>query len=492
MGPNRQPHADPNVLIIDQDANTDVYVFPVTPAQDRIWQADEAYPGNPIYNTSFRWLIDGRLETEILEHSFSEIVRRHEILRTTFGRANGSPVQIISPRLCLSIPSRDLRSLPVDKREPELEQLCEQEAVRRFDLRKGPLIRVGLVRMSDDQHVLMLTLHHIIADGWSIALIMEELEKIYLADASGKPCPLPDLQIQFGDYAVWLLDRTAGGGLASQLHYWTTKLANYSPVNVQTDYIRAESGDARSSIISSVLPRGVTDAVKDLSNRQGGTLFVTSLAVCMVLLHHYTKKADIAVGSPLAGRNQLETEDLIGLFVNYAVFRVQIDPGITFAEVVHRVRDVVLEAVANQDIPFEHVCSKLDLSGACKTALFHSVNFICQKEYARASKFLFEFAGLRIRTLPSKSQGALYDLNFFMVERSDGWRLSIEYNRNLYKRGSAQIMLDDFCGMLEQLSRGFDISISQLRLQGGVHAPTVTGEAGALSAPKLRESYGAQ
>ncbi len=313
-------------------AAAEVYVFPLSPAQERIWLADERRPGNPAYNASFRWSLQGPLNITVLERSFNEIVRRHEILRATFARVNENPAQIIAPVLLLRISVMDLRSLPIDEREREIDRLCGEEATRSFDLKKGPLIRVGLLRAHDQQHVLMLTLHHIVCDGWSISLIMEELQKIYGAFASGQPSPLPELPIQYSDYVVWQREHNTDAALAPQLAYWQRKLESYRRLEVKTDFPRTAEYAIHGAIVSEILPRDLTDALKKFSDQHGGTLFITALAACMVLLHHYTGETDIAVGSPLAGRNQTEVEGLIGLFVNHVIFRVVMPSDPTFFE----------------------------------------------------------------------------------------------------------------------------------------------------------------
>ncbi len=426
-------------------AAAEAYVFPLSTAQERIFLADEQRPGNPVYNASFRWNLHGRLDVDVLERTFNEIVRRHEILRATFERENEDPIQIIAATLALRITVTDLQSIPAYQQEEEMDRLCAKEATQSFELKKGPLIRVGLLRMQDQHHVLMLTLHHIISDGWSVGLIMEELQQIYSAFIVGQPSPLPELRIQYSDYVIWQRKRITDDGFASQFAYWRGKLAGYRPFEVKADFPRSAERTITSEIVSVVLARSLTDALKKFSDRQGGTLFITSLAACLALVHRYTNETDIAVGSPLAGRNHTDVENLIGLFVNHVIFRVSISSKLTFLELEALVRDTVLEAFSNQDAPFEQIIAVSPEIDSGQNELFYSINFICQREYARASKFVFEFAGLRMTTMPSKSQGALYDLNFFMVERADGWRLSVEYNSDLYREFYCSRNARPFC-----------------------------------------------
>jgi|HubBroStandDraft_1064217.scaffolds.fasta_scaffold01783_2 non-ribosomal peptide synthetase component F/thioesterase domain-containing protein len=451
----------------------DTFAFPLSPAQQKMWCADRARPGNPAYNASFRWKLSGPLDLRVLSCVFNEILRRHEILRATFTEIDGNPAQIIAPSIHLDIPLKDLRSLSNGDRETQMDRLCLEEATRSFDLKQGPLVRLGLLRMGDEEHILMFTLHHIVSDGWSIGLIMEELQKIYTAYAAGRESPLPELPIQYPDYVIWQQDFLAEPESLKQAEYWKKRLSEYERLEVRPDFPRPAERTTHSAIVSQMLTRELTDALREFSNQYGGTMFITTLAACMTLLARYTGKCDIAVGSPLAGRNRTELESLVGLFVNHVVFRADASGDPPFPEFAARVRDASLEAFANQDVPFEGVLKSLSTGEGSAPQPFHVVNFICQREYARASTFVFEFAGIRMSTMPSKSQGALYDLNFFIVEREAGWRLSLEYNTDLYSHQTAQQMLADFRGLLEAIAsnpnrRLSEFSMSERAMPAGV------------------------
>ena len=437
------------------------FAFPLSPAQMRIWEADRAFPGNSAYNGSFRWELTGSVEFRTLERAFNEIIRRHEILRATFREVDGSPVQIIAPSMRLKVAFRDLRYVAPSHRQDEMDRLCSEEARRCFDLENGPLLRVGLLQMDDDRSILMFTVHHIVSDGWSIGLIMEELQKIYAAFAEDRESPLPDLRIQYLDYVVWQRDAMEQPEAFRQFEYWKRKLSGYERLEVATDFERPLERTTTSAIVSELLPRELSDSLKQFSDRHQGTLFITGLAACMALLARYTGKDDIAVGSPLAGRNRTELEVLVGMFVNHVVLRASAAGDPTFPELVSRVRETVWEAFANQDVPFENVLNSLADDGCQPPSPFYAVNFICQREYARASTFVFDFAGIRMRTMPSKSQGALYDLNFFMVEREMGWRLSLEYNVDLYGEKTALGMLQDFRGLLDAIASNPNRKLSE-------------------------------
>lgn len=280
-----------NAASVSADAQvigSDFLAFPLTPGQTSMWQADRSWPGCSVFNASFRWKLTGSLDRLILGRSFKELVRRHEILRATFAEENGAPVQIIAPSLEIQIPLQDLRALPTAEREAEMDNICTLEAKKSFDLVTGPLIRVGLLQMEDDQHVLTLTLHHIVIDGWSVSLIMEELQAIYGAYAKGEESALPEPAVQFGDYVVWHQQWMTSPEIQSQLEYWKKKLAGYRRLDVAGDFPRASERQIGSKIISQMLPNELTDTLKTFSDRLGGTMFTTALAACMVMLRRYT------------------------------------------------------------------------------------------------------------------------------------------------------------------------------------------------------------
>lgn len=462
----------------------DFFAFPLSPVQERMWRADRENPGNPAYNGSFRWILEGPLDPVLVERTFNEIIRRHEALRTTFAEEDGTPVQVVSPYLQLRVSFKDLRPLNPQLREEEMDRLCAEEACRPFNIEKDELIRVGLLRMEDSRHILMLTMHHLVSDGWSVGLIMEELKNIYAAFAEGLPSSLPELPIQYADYVVWKQDQSAGAENLKQLNYWKNKLWGYRRLEVLPDLPRPALRTTRGAIVSMLLPRELTNALRDFSNQQGGSMFITSLAACLALLSHYTGEKDVAVGSPLAGRNRPDVENLVGLFMNHVVLRASAEGDPSFVDFAKRVRETVWDAFANQDVPFENVVQALETGANGFNDQFFLLNFICQREYARASEFVFEFAGIRMSTMPSKSQGALYDLNFFLVEREAGWRLSIEYNTDLYRETTAQKMLRDFGEILEAVVEDPNLRLSELCSS---HAGPSDVVPAAEAAPELRE-----
>jgi len=448
------------------DGGQEFDAFPLSFAQERMWYADREFPGNPVYNGSFRMNLAGSVDAVVLDRAFNEIVRRHEVLRARFGWIVGQPLQLIAPAMQLPLTVIDLRNSLGDEREAEMDRLCMEEAQRNFDLTKGPLIRVGLIRMEDQRYILMITIHQIICDGWSVGVIMEELQKIYAAFAVGQESPLPPLAIQFGDYVVWQRECAARPESVQQLQYWKKKLHGYQLLEIPPNSPAPAGFSITSAIISHLLPRDVTDKLRDFSNAQGGTFFITTLAACLTLLHRYTGTDDLSIGSPLAGRNRADLEGLIGQFVNHVVLRADGAGDPAFPEFVARVRESAWDAFANQDVPFENVLKAMRPVQDHYHDPLYKINFICQREYGRAEAFNFDFSGIRMSTMPSKSQGALYDLNFFLVEREAGWRLSLEYKTDLYDEETARKLLNHLKELLEGIAGNPNRRLSEFPLSG--------------------------
>lgn len=429
----------------------EILAFPLSPAQRRMWLANQQWPGNPACNASFRWSLEGPLNPSVVQQSFNEIVARHEILRATFVALDGIVSQLIVPSLSLLIPVTDLRAFSAPDMEIEIERICATEAARGFNLEKGPLIRVGLLRVDESRYILMLTLHHIICDGWSIGVIMRELQKLYSDIAERRGAQLPPLPIQFPDYVIWANSRPQEV-LDQELGYWKSKLQEYRRFRVSPDFPDHPEHTVNSAIVSRLLPRSVTDALKAFSTQQSGTMFSTTFAACVALLCRHTGESDLAIGTPLAGRDRTEIENLIGLFVNHVVLRIDASGDPVFADLAARVRDTLWEVLANQAFPFEDVIEALPTEDKPGDGSFCSVNFICQRAFGGSVNSEFDFSGIHVSPIPSKSPGALYDLNFFIVERENGWRLSLEYKTEVYSSATGDRLLANFCRLLAEIA----------------------------------------
>lgn len=439
-------------------------VAPLSPAQARLWRADREYPGNPVYNLSFRWDLFGALDAANLERAFNEVVRRHEILRVRILTVDGEPVQLIQPAMTVPIAVKDLRDGPEAQREQEVDQLCSAEARRSFDLTSGPLVRIGLLQVEDERHILTLTVHHIVADGWSIGLIMRDVQALYDSLVVGLASPLPTPLIQYADYVEWLREKAAGRSNAKQLDYWTSKLRDYKPLVLRPEAARQPERTVNGNIVTTLLSREVAAGLNRFASQRNGTMFTVTLAACLALMHRYSGSEDVAVGSAFAGRDRPELEGLIGLFLNQVVLRAGARRDLSFADFSDHARDVVWEALANQDVPFEQVIARLRPEDKPWSDPLVSINFNCYRAYGGTSNIASDFGGVRISPIPSKSQGALYDLNYFLIEREEVWRLSLEYNSDIYDEATAARLLEDFSGCLAKVAADPGCRLSDLEV----------------------------
>ncbi|MGB7947138.1 MAG: condensation domain-containing protein, partial [Candidatus Binatia bacterium] len=313
--------------------------LPLSFAQQRLWFFDQLEPGSPAYNRPVFLCLSGRLDTAALQRSLNEIVRRHEVLRTTFFSVGGRPHQVVAPALERAMPIVDLSRRPQAERETEARQLAIEESQRPFDLTSDPLLRARLLRLGDDEHILVLTTHHIAFDGWSDGILFQELAAIYEAFSTGQLSPLAELPIQYADFGAWQQHWLKGEVLDAQLAYWRRQLAGAPQIlELPTDRRRPAIETFQGARQSILLPKPLTDALKALSRRECVTLFMTLLGVFKVLLRRYTGQDDIVVGTPVAGRNRVETEKLIGVFINTLVLRTDLSGNPSFRELLSRIR----------------------------------------------------------------------------------------------------------------------------------------------------------
>jgi Condensation domain len=328
--------------------------LPLSFAQQRLWFIDQMEPGNPSYNMPGAVRLTGALSASALEASLNEIVRRHESLRTTFSAVNGQPMQVIAPTLSMALPVTDVRGQSEAEREAQVRKLVAEDAMRPFDLARGPLFRVRLLRLGAEEHVMLFSMHHIISDEWSLGVLVRELATLYEAFCQDRPSPLPELPIQYADFARWQREWLQGEALESQLAYWRHQLGDSLPaLQLPFDRPRPAAQSYRGAAHSFVMSAEASASLKALSRQEGMTLFMTLLAALQTLLHRYTGQDEIVVGTDIANRNQLETEGLIGFFVNHLVLRTKLGGNPTFRQLLRRVREVTLGAYAHQDLPFD-------------------------------------------------------------------------------------------------------------------------------------------
>jgi hypothetical protein len=442
------------------------YAFPTTIAQQAFWYLDRLTPGDPAWNIAVRFRIDGPLDVSVLERSINEIVRRHEILRTTFSFTDGAPTQIVHSKGSITVPLDDLSNLPSPAREAEEEKQTIAEAALPFNLKAGPLLRARVLRLRNDQHVLLVAMHHIVSDGWSIGIFSDEVGAHYSAFASGAT-PLPNLDLQYADYSIWQNERGQSSQLEEHRSYWREKLVNLPVCEIPPDRPRPPVKTNDGYILSTVLPVPLTNALSDLAHKQGATFFALALSALKMLIAHRTKQDDIYVGTLLAGRDRLELEPLIGVFINTIVLRTDLSGDPHFFELLRRVQRTMEDGIAHQDLHFQRVVETLRLKRDASRPTLYSINFIYQRDFVKP----IEFAGLSMTPLPSKSPGAIYDLNFFMVQRSDGWRLSCEYNCTLYDADTVNRLIGQLRHLFQQIADNPDRRLSEFAFPQNVGDP---------------------
>jgi amino acid adenylation domain-containing protein len=439
----------------------EVFVFPASFAQQRLWFLDQLFPGNPFYNVSAALRLTGSLNLAALEQTFNEIVRRHEALRTTFRMLEGELVQVIAPVETYpsgtASPNRrnvstllaiiDLRFLSAAEKEAETRRLATEERSRPFDLSSEPLLRVMLLQLDSSEHVLLLNLHHIICDGWSIGVLIRELGTLYTAFSNNQPSPLPELPIQYADFADWQREWLQGEVLETQLAYWKQQLDNLPLLNLPTDRPRKATPTYRGATQFLELPKNLSEKLEALSQRQGVTLFMTLLAAFQTLLYRYTQQSDIVVGSAIANRNRYEIEGLIGFFVNSLVLRTNLSGNPTFLELLARVREVALGAYAHQDLPFEKLVEELHPERNLSHHPLFQVAFSLQNTPIEA----LELPGLTLSQRDFDTPSAKFDLEFHMWQSLDGLRGQVIYSTDLFDDTTITRMLGHFQTLLESI-----------------------------------------
>jgi amino acid adenylation domain-containing protein len=439
----------------------EVFVFPPSFAQQRLWFINQLEPNSSVYNIPSAIRLEGPLGVTALEQSFNEIIRRHEALRTTFSTVEGEPVQVISPSLTLPLTVLDLGNCPESEREDVARRFAREEARRPFDLARGPLVRMTLVRLGREDHILLFTMHHILSDGWSMGVLHRELSVLYRAFVKGEPSPLPDLSIQYTDFAVWQREWLQGEVLEKQLSYWKKQLEGIPGVlNLPMDHPRPTVQSYRGARRSIQLSKELTQGLKVLSRKEGVTLFMTLLAAFQTLLYRYTGQDDIVIGSPIANRNRAEIEGLIGFFVNTLVLRANFSGNPTFKEMLAQVRETALGAYAHQDLPFEKLVEELKPERSLSHSPLFQVMFVLQN--ARDTGGSFE--GLRASRAPIGAETAKFDLLLSIAEDTERLRGSLEYSTDLFEGTTIDRLLGHFQILLEGVIGNPEQRISNLPL----------------------------
>ena len=438
----------------------DVLAFPASVAQQMFWYLELLQGEVTAFNVPLRFRLDGPLDVALLERSLNTVIERHEALRTCFGEDNGELLQIVMPALALKIPVIDISHLPPSEIDTEAERLGSVEAHRPFRLSTGPLIRAELVRLAPDRHIFHVSVHHALFDGMSMTVLTRELAEIYRAYFDGKPCPLPPLPIQYGDFSVWQKEFLDGPEMKQQLGYWKKRLDGMTELDLPTDFPRPPVKSWKGEIISTLLPKELTDKLHAIAAKHGATLFNLQLAAYMILLHRYTGSTDIAVGTPVTGRTRGELEPLIGVFINSLILRCDLAGNPAFPSLLGHVSRTALEALENQDLPFECLVRELRPERDPSRNPLFQVNFNHHRSFAQAGVF----GGVTLTPIPSRSPGTIFDLHFFMVERREGWRASCDYSTDLFSRSSAERMLGHYKRLLEDIAAHPEKPIDQLEI----------------------------
>ncbi|GHO70187.1 hypothetical protein KSC_090790 [Ktedonobacter sp. SOSP1-52] len=421
--------------------------LPLSFAQQRLWFLDQMEPGSTAYAVSMAGWLRGPLVPLALEQSLTTMIDRHEVLRTTFALHEGLPVQVVHPTSLTPLRWIDLTGLPEPERSQQAIQLATQEIERPFDLQRGPLLRTHLLRCSPREHALLLTAHHSISDAWSQTIWRQELRALYTGFVNDTPIHLPALPVQYADYALWQRSWLQGEALQQQLSYWKNQLANLQPLELPTDHPRPTLQSLRGAVHSLVLPETLNTALKQLSQKNGTTLFMTLLAAFQVLLARSSGQNDIAVGTPIANRNRKEVEGLIGFFTNTLVLRSDLSDNPTFIEMLKRVRRSALEAYTHQEIPFEQVVEALQPERDLSRSPLFQVLF--QLQHAAPSNE--EVAELELDNFAPAATTAKFDLTLALFDNGRELYSSIEYNRDLFEPATIERWQERWQLLLEGL-----------------------------------------
>ena len=434
--------------------------LPLSYAQQRLWFIDQLEPGNVSYNVHGAVQIEGPLKAGELERSLQEIVRRHESLRTRFISIEGTPRQVIEPEIRITLPVTDLTALPFEERESEVRRLGQEAILEAFDLSTGPLIRVKLFRLQEERHVLLLVMHHIVSDGWSIGLLQQEVSALYGAFRGGQPSSLPEIPIQYADFSVWQRAYLNSDILEKKVEHWKRQLAGLETLELPIDLPRPTVRSMRGASVAFNLSAELTDQLKQLARQEAVTLYMLLLAAFQTLLFRYTEQADVAVGSPVAGRTRSETENLIGCFINTLVLRTDLSGDPAFTRLLQSVKEVTLDAFAHQDVPFEKLVELLeperDLS---RTPLFEAMFVLQNVPYAD-----LRFGSAKVNLFPLESNTTKFDLTAVMGETASGMTGMLQYSTDLFRVSTIERFVGHYRTLLAGIVSGPQRTISELPL----------------------------
>nr|WP_253900126.1 non-ribosomal peptide synthetase [Corallococcus carmarthensis] len=453
---------------------------PLSFAQQRLWFIEQMEPGTALYNVPVAVRLEGSLDVGALERSLQEVVRRHESLRTTFTEHDGQAIQVIHPSLSLELEQVDLRTFDAAHRAAEARRQAEQEMMRPFDLGRGPLIRTRLFALSEREHILVVTMHHIVSDGWSLGVLVREMGALYAAFSTGSPSSLPELPMQYARYAAWQRGWLQGDALARQVGYWKQKLSGAPPVlELPTDRPRLPQRAIAGATHAFPLSQRLTEGLNALAQREGASLYMVLLAGWQVLMARYSGQTDISVGSPIAGRTRSELEGLIGFFVNTLVLRANVEDRLSFRELLAQVRDTVLDAYEHQEVPFEKLVEVLQP----ERSLSHTPLFQTMLALQNVPMGELRLPDLALKPVDAESPIAKFDLSVTLMEGPRGLTGLLEYSTELFDAGTVQRMVTHWTLLLEGAVERPDTHVSRLPMLTAAERREMLVEWNATRAP---------
>ncbi|MGL5074785.1 MAG: condensation domain-containing protein, partial [Waterburya sp.] len=427
----------------------------------RLWFLAQLEPESFAYNGSSILELEGELNLNALLDSINEIVKRHEVLRTSFTVVDGQPRQKITAELDINLAVIDLQKFSTSEQKREIKRLARVHTEQVFDLTQAPIFRLVLLQLETNKHLLLITMHHIISDAWSTGIFIQELSTLYTAFATNQPNPLPTLSIQYADFAVWQRKLLEGEFLTTQLNYWQRQLNQLPVLNLPTSRSRQEVTTNPSARETFLIPADLSQTVVQLSRQAGVSLFMTVLAVLQILLQRYTSQDDIVVGTDVANRNRSEIEPLIGFFINLLVLRTDLSGNPSFNELLQRVRQVTLDAYAHQDLPFDRLVKALQPQRYLSyTPPLFQVLLVLQNTPMPA----FELPGLSLKLMEVEDTTTRFDLALFLKETDTGIAGEWQYNADLFTPTTITNLSTHFQNLLSSVTETPDARINTLKM----------------------------
>jgi thioesterase domain-containing protein len=447
----------------DPSTGTSEAEFPASAWQERYWNDAKSARGGVALNVAMRWEIHGTISDKAVEQALQALSDRHEILRTGFAERDGKLYQLVKEHAKPGIAFIDLQRLAQNLREPEAERLGKEEAHKPFDLSSAPLFRAMLVRLSSDRAVFHLTLHHLIMDGWSIGIVIREFGQLAAAIDEGRVLTLPEVDLHYADYVLWQDEALKQGAWNEERDYWRSRLDRLPRFEVEPDHPRSPQGSNSGDILSILLPRSLTDAVEAAARTRGQTLNSIATATLASMLHCLTGEREIILGTQVAGRDAIEAENIVGPLINTLVLRLDTAEAPDFASFTEYTQGTIQNALAHQRLPFNVLTRHLGVETDPARTPVYAVNFVLQKAYIDTAKTTdTNYGSFKLVSRPSHSAGALWDMFFFMVERDTGWRMSCEYNTDLYEASTVERMLELWQQTFEAIATDAKRPISRL------------------------------